>query len=122
VTTRRRAVPLVLAPGWLDPVDVAGYLRLPDPIPTVDADLLADVCPAAEPVVQRYRPDVGTDPAAIPADVYQGAVMLAARLYRRRNSPAGIESMGESVTYVASFDPDLDQFLRRGRYRIPGVG
>jgi hypothetical protein len=122
VTTRRRAVPLVLAPGWLDPVDVAGYLRLPVPTAAVDTDLLSDVCAAAEPVVVRHRSDIGTDQATIPADVYQGAVMLAARLFRRRNSPAGIESMGESVTYVASFDPDLDQFLRRGRYRIPGVG
>ena len=111
-----------MAAGWLVPADVAGFLRLPDPIPDVDADLLADVCAAAEPVVARYRPDLGVDPAAVPPDVYQGAVMLAARLYRRRNSPGGIESMGESVTYVASFDPDLDQFLRRGRYRIPGVG
>lgn len=109
-------------PGWLASAKVADYLRLPDPIPQVDADLLADVCAAAEPTVARYRPDVGTDPDAIPVDVHQGAVMLAARLYRRRNSPAGIETMGESVNYVASFDPDLDQFLRRGRYRIPGVG
>jgi hypothetical protein len=48
--------------------------------------------------------------------------MLAARLVRRRLSPAGIESFGESVTYVASFDPDLDRFLRRDRFRLPGVG
>lgn len=108
--------------GWIVPADVAHWLRLPDPIPTVDADLIADCCAAAEPIVVRHRADVGTDPAAIPADVYQGSVMLAGRLYRRRNSPAGIETMGESTNYIASFDPDLDQFLQRGRYRIPGVG
>ena len=121
---RRRPAGTYAGPpaGWLDPADVAAYLRLPDPIPATDADLLADVCAAAEPVVARYRPDVGDLPSTIPPDVYQGSVMLAARLYRRRNSPAGIESMGEAVTYVASFDPDLDQFLRRGRYRMPGVG
>jgi hypothetical protein len=108
--------------GWLLPADVGAYLRLPDPVPDTDADLLVDVCAAAEPVVVRHRPDIGDVAAAIPPDIYQGSVMLAARLYRRRNSPAGIESMGEAVTYVASFDPDLDQFLRRGRYRMPGVG
>ena len=108
--------------GWLDPATVATFLRLPDPIPQVDADLLDDVCAAAEPIVVRYRRDIGTAADAIPDDIYQGAVMLAARLYRRRNSPAGIETMGESVNYVASFDPDLDQFLRRGRYRMPAVG
>lgn len=108
--------------GWLDPADVAQFLRLPSPVPEVDSGLLADCCGAAEPIVVRHRSDIGTDPDAIPDDVYQGAVMLAARLYRRRNSPAGIETMGETVNYVASFDPDLDQFLRRGRYRMPGVG
>jgi hypothetical protein len=113
---------MALPAGWLEPADVAGYLRLPEPTSPADQELLIDVCDSAEPVVVRHRPDVGDDPATIPPDVYQGAVMLAARLFRRRNSPAGIESMGESVTYVASFDPDLDQFLRRGRYRMPGVG
>jgi len=107
--------------GWLDPVDVAAWLRLPDPIPAVDADLLGDITLAIEPVVVRYRPDIGTG-ALVPPDVYQGAVQWAGRIYRRRNSPAGIESMGESVTYAAPSDPDLDQWLRRGRYRMPGVG
>jgi len=119
---RRRAGATAPAPGWLLPADVATYLRLPDPVPPADQQLLDDVCLSAEPVVTRHRPDIGNPPATLTPDVYQGAVMLAARLFRRRNSPAGIESMGESVTYVASFDPDLDQFLRRGRYRIPGVG
>lgn len=108
--------------GWLAPADVAEFLRLPSPIPVVDATLLADVSAAAEPIVTRYRPDIGTDKDNVPDDIYQGAVMLAARLFRRRNSPAGIETMGESATYVASHDPDLDQFLRRGRYRMPAVG
>lgn len=124
VTRRRRQASTQAGPppGWLLPADVAQWLRLPDPIPTVDADLLARIVTATEPVVARYRPDIGATAAAIPPDIYQGAVQLAARIYRRRNSPAGIETMGDSVNYVASFDPDLDQFLRRGRYRMPGVG
>lgn len=111
-----------LAPGWLDPTDVARYLRLPVPTSPEDTALLQDVAYATEPVVARHRPDLGDDPENIPEDVYHGSVMFGARLFRRRNSPGGIESMGESVTYVASFDPDLDQFLQRGRYRIPRVG
>lgn len=109
--------------GWLVLDDVKRQLRI-DQTDTSDDDLIRDCVDAAEPEITRARPDSWTDtttPAAVP-DAYRGAVMLAARLVRRRNSPAGIESFGESVTYVAAFDPDLDRFMRRGRYRLPGVG
>lgn len=108
------------APGWLAIEDVKRQLRI-DAADTDDDDLIADCCAAAEPEVTRARPDAAADPTLVP-DAYHGAVMLAARLVRRRNSPAGIESFAESVTYVASFDPDLDHLLRRNRYRMPGVG
>lgn len=108
------------APGWLDIGDVKRQLRI-DAADTTDDDLITDCSLAAEPEVIRARPDAAADPKASP-DAYRGAVMLAARLVRRRNSPAGIESFAESVTYVASFDPDLDHLLRRNRYRMPGVG
>lgn len=94
----------------------------------VTDDALIQPCiDATEPEVCRARPDAWDDTVTPPItphdypDAYRGGVMLAARLVRRRNSPAGIESFGESVTYVASYDPDLDRFMRRGRYRMPGV-
>lgn len=106
--------------GWLQPVDVKRQLRI-DGTDTTDDQLIQDCCDAAEPEICRARPDALPFPPAVP-DAYRGGVMLAARLVRRRNSPAGIESFGESVTYVASYDPDLDRFMRRGRYAMPGVG
>lgn len=109
--------------GWLQLADVKRQLAI-DGTDTADDVLITDIIAAAEPEVCRARPDSFSDsttPADVP-DAYRGGVMLAARLVRRRLSPAGIESFGESVTYVASFDPDLDRFLRRNRFRMPGVG
>lgn len=52
-----------------------------------------------------------------------GALMLAARVFRRRNSPAGVESLGEmGPVYVSRNDPDLAMILGLGNYRHPAVG
>ena len=110
--------------GWLLLADVKRQLAIDD-TDTDDDVLIQDIIDASESEVCRARPDSWDDGGATPADspdAYRGGVMLAARLVRRRLSPAGIESFGESVTYVASFDPDLDRFLRRNRFRLPGVG
>lgn len=49
-----------------------------------------------------------------------GALMLAARLHRRRNSPGGIETLGDAgVAYVARTDPDLARLLRLDAYQMP---
>lgn len=46
-------------------------------------------------------------------DTALGAVMLTARLHRRRNSPAGIESLTEmGATYVSRYDSDIARLLR----------
>lgn len=107
-------------PGWLLLPDVKDQLRI-DGDDATDDTLITRAIGAAEIEVGRARPDAAADPAGH-QDVYLAGVMLAARLVRRRNSPAGIESFGDSVSFVASFDPDMDRFLRRGRYRFPGVG
>lgn len=50
----------------------------------------------------------------------QAAVMLTARLYRRRNSPNGVEALTEGgATYVSRYDPDIAQMLRTGRFAPP---
>lgn len=52
-----------------------------------------------------------------------GALMLAARVFRRRNSPAGVEALGEmGPVYVSRNDPDLAMMLGLGNYRRPVVG
>lgn len=58
-----------------------------------------------------------------PPGVHLGAVMLAARLYRRRNSPAGVESFTDmGASYVARYDSDLDRQLRINGWLPPRVG
>ncbi|MCQ4120408.1 hypothetical protein [Rhodococcus tibetensis] len=62
-------------------------------------------------------------PAVWPARRVQGGVMLASRIYRRRNSPSGVESFGElGPIYVQRNDPDVAQLLGLGHYQRPAVG
>jgi hypothetical protein len=100
--------------------DVKQWLKIPV-TDTADDVLIGQCAGAAEPVVTRARPDAAADPTANP-EAYQAGVMLAGKLVRRRNSPAGIESFGDSVTYVAAYDPELALLLRRGSNRLPAVG
>jgi len=62
--------------------------------------------------VTDYQPD---------GETYQGAVMYAAREYRRRNSPAGIEMFGDVTSFVSRYDPDIDRALQTGAYARPVV-
>lgn len=51
------------------------------------------------------------------------ATMFAARLYGRRNSPNGIEAVGEMGTsYVARYDPDIARMLYLDSFQFPQVG
>lgn len=57
------------------------------------------------------------------ADTYLGALMYAARLVRRANSPAGIEAFFDTgVAYVQRNDPDVAVLLRLGSYAVPMTG
>lgn len=98
---------------------VAGWLKIPDgPLGESERDYIAVVVPAVNAFVRSFHGDDG-----LGADVVQGSVMLAARITRRRNSPAGVESFGElGATYVSRYDPDLDRLLRLGAYRRIVVG
>jgi hypothetical protein len=200
-------------PAWLDPADVAAWLRLNATTATADAAELDRVCALTEAYVQRCRPEFSTDPGdsagtaavtvdgldvsvalaggtphtlhrlswgdtfsdeattddtgaatvshtyteagtftlvaynatanvertyrvSVPgagtvteatyvpdAETYQGAVMYAAREYRRRNSPAGIETWAEGgAVFVAKYDADIERALRTGQWNRPGVG
>lgn len=49
----------------------------------------------------------------LPPSVELGMVMLASRMYRRRNSPTGIDTItADGVTYVTRYDSDIASLLR----------
>jgi len=80
---------------------------------------------AALPVVVTLPadPDHPDELPEWPASVVQGAVMLAARYYRRRNSPNGVEAITESgAQYVARWDSDIARLLDIEVFTRPAVG
>lgn len=117
-------------PKWLEIEDVKAWLRLGGTDSTDDS-LITAAAAMSEPYVERCRPEwLGVDitdpelpvPVYLPdAEVYQAAVMLAGRVYRRRNSPAGVEMFGDSVSFVARYDPDIERALQTGAYARPVV-
>lgn len=119
--------PPTFIPLWLAPESVANWLHQawapPGGPEDVDRKLLIECAAAAEPYAQRCRPEWKTASGAyIPdAETYHGAVMYAAREYRRRNSPAGIEVYGEGASFVSRFDPDIDRCLRTGAWAPPAT-
>lgn len=85
-------------------------------VPVDDPDLV-DLCDAVDEFVRGLPAVVQfVDPmneATWPARYSLGARMLAARLWRRRNSPEGVASFtGEGVIYVRRNDPDIAEQLR----------
>lgn len=78
---------------------------------TSDDDLLTEALDASTAWVagRVYPTSIGT------ADVDQATVMLAARLYRRRQSTEGASGFGGEgvVVRIISNDPDINRLLER---------
>lgn len=92
---------------------VRDYLKLS---PDVDVQLVEDAVDAVNDLLLNTRNEFGY------RHIY-GGVMLASRIYRRRNSPGGVENMGElGPVYIQRNDPDIAMLLEIGSYRKPQVG
>lgn len=93
---------------------------------TTDDTRLDSIVAAVNAVVRRFR--VATDATDAPdwaaaPHVVEGAVMLSARLFRRKNSPAGVEAFTDlGAAYVMRNDPDIAMLLRIGPWAAPGIG
>lgn len=106
---------------WLSPASVKEWLRL-NAQDTSDDGLIRSVCAMSEVYTERCRPEFATadPPGYTPdAEAYQGAVMYAAREYRRRNSPAGVETFGDTASFVTRYDSDIDRALHTGAFAPP---
>lgn len=70
----------------------------------------------------HLAPVAGSDPPEwVPHHRY-GARLLAARIYRRKDSPAGVLQGYDGAVYVQRNDPDVAQLLGLGAYRKPRIG
>ena len=96
-----------------------------------DDEELGDIVAAVNAVVRRWpvsNAAVDTSETADPdrpwpADIARGATMLAARLFRRKGSPAGVEAFGSlGGAYVMRTDPDIAMLLQLGTWSGPQVG
>jgi hypothetical protein len=118
--------PHAFEPVWLSPDDVKSWLKLNSQDVSDDA-LIVAVCAMTEPYVMRCRPEWtvtaedGMSSYVPDSETYQGARMYAAREYRRRNSPSGIETFGDVTSFVARYDPDIDRALQTGAYARPVI-
>ena len=102
---------------------VRGWLQLP---PGDEDTIVNDCVDAANSIVGRYvGEDVPTDETVPSAtDCRIAATMLAARLYRRRNSPEGVQGItpeGVAIGIVRS-DADIARLLRIDSYSTPMIG
>lgn len=90
---------------------------------TTEPDALVTQAVNAANAWVRQQRVADIDAEAWPGDVELGTVMLAARLYRRRNSPDGVQAMTDAgAAYVARNDPDIAMLLQVGAYARPAVG
>jgi hypothetical protein len=105
----------------VDIADVIEWLRLP---PNTDTDVLTDVCNAVDVWVNRLPCVVDglADGEDWSYDIALGATMLAARFYRRRNSPSGIDTVTDAgAIYLPRRDADIDTLLRLNEYNMPAT-
>lgn len=98
---------------------VANHLALKDP--AAARDQLDYAVAAVNEQVARwhgYEPEEPFTPSHL-----LGGIMLAAHLYRRRNTPGGVEQFNElGVAYVQRSDPHVSQLLGLGAWTPPRVG
>jgi hypothetical protein len=85
------------------------------------AEKYAGVTAAANAVVRRWL--VPRASGQWREDHVRGTVMLAARLWRRRNSPEGVATFtADGAVYVQRNDPDIALLLQLGQHAPPVVG
>lgn len=101
--------------------ELIGWLKLPTPQPAADQDVLETIASAVTAFVETTALDAPrTADGAWAASTKLGALLLGARLHRRRNSPNGVELFtDQGAAYVVRHDSDVSRMLR---LNLPKVG
>lgn len=102
---------------------VRAFLRLRD-TDTADDTTLGDVMAAVNALVRSWAcSEAARGQAEWPANLVLGANMMAGRLFRRRESPAGVAAFGDmGAVYVMRNDPDVAMLMGLGSWSAPRVG
>lgn len=99
--------------------DVIAWLGI-----TQNLEPLDEIVPAVNHFVSSL-PSIEMDPV-FPSDwaatTRLAAIMLAARWYRRQNSPGGLTATDQGVTYVSRYDSDIARMLHIDGFEKPDVG
>lgn len=104
-----------------DPTDVAAIKLQASVSDSRDDAFIATVADAVNALV-RGLPVAQNVTDEWPGTIVLGSAMLGARLYRRRNSPSGVEALtDQGAAYVSRNDPDIAQLLQLGSYSKPAV-
>lgn len=75
-----------------------------------------------DPIVSMIESWKGKPQADWPPQWRLGAIMLIARVDRRRMSPSGVETISEmGPVYVSRRDPEVAQLLELGEWKKPVV-
>lgn len=89
----------------------------------LDARATDDAMTTAAKAVTAYVNGLPAGRGEWPESVLMGALMLAARLYQRRNSASGIEAFADAgTTYISRWDSDIGRLLQIDTFQRPAVG
>ncbi|WP_431229326.1 hypothetical protein [Paenarthrobacter nicotinovorans] len=103
--------------------DVTRWMGHKDPTEPDEIEALELVTAATIKYVASL-PNIDLDPSGFywAATTKLGAIMLAARIYQRRNSPGGVTAVGDVATYVPRYDNDIARLLNLDSFTKPMVG
>lgn len=79
--------------------------------------------PCCETFIASLPPVDEREGIGWPWPLIQGGVLLATKIFSRRNSIEGVATFGvEGIAYVQRLDPDVALLLNLGQHRKPKVG
>lgn len=108
--------------GPVTDTSVAGWLGIPET--HSEYAHVQEVVPAVNSYIATYAAaKADPDSGEYPAHIVNGALRLAGRMVRNRNTPGGSEVFADLTTEtVARIDPDMNRLLGLGAYRDLIVG
>lgn len=97
--------------------DVINWMGL-----TQDVEALASIVPAVNRLVEDLANIDREEDGTWSGTTRLGATLLAARLYKRKDTASGMTGGVDGALYVARFDSDIDRLLHLGAFRKPIIG